>query len=210
MPNITSILVPVALGGIALWLLIAKNSQATLIPTVETLVTTEPTVPKLDQLNRFALDNLDDAEATMVSKVWTRLQPYLSMIRTVSLEHGVPTTLIYATIFKESSVNPNAQRWEPNVEQYAMGFGQVLPTTAEWLGFTGQAEQLLDPATNLNYVAKYLRYQLDRYGNDIPKAIAAYNAGSARYTSSGTFINQAYVDSVSKYFNLFNQTIIKA
>lgn len=179
------------------------------IPKIEPL--TGETLPtKIDKLDRFALDKLDPMEATLVFKVWSRLQPFIDIVAAKSIKHGVPTTLIYAIIFMESSIHPNTKIWEPNVEQFAMGLGQVLPSTARWMGFKGTDEELLKPEVNLEYVAKYLRYQLDRYENDIPEAIAAYNAGSVKYREDGSYINQAYVNRVSRYFNMFNQSLYKA
>jgi soluble lytic murein transglycosylase len=51
-----------------------------------------------------------------------------------------------------------------------------MPATAAGLGVTN----VLDPVQNLNGGAKYLKQQLDRFGGDVTKALAAYNAGPGR------------------------------
>ena len=48
-----------------------------------------------------------------------------------------------------------------------------MPGTASGLGVTN----ILDPVQSLNGGAKYLKQQLDAFGGDVTKALAAYNAG---------------------------------
>ena len=48
-----------------------------------------------------------------------------------------------------------------------------MPGTAAGLGVSN----VLDPVQSLNGGAKYLKQQLDAFGGDVTKALAAYNAG---------------------------------
>ncbi len=48
-----------------------------------------------------------------------------------------------------------------------------MPATARSLGVTNP----FDPVQSINGGAKYLRQQLDTFGGDVRKALAAYNAG---------------------------------
>ena len=48
-----------------------------------------------------------------------------------------------------------------------------MPGTAAGLGVTN----VLDPVQSINGGAKYLKQQLDAFGGDVAKALAAYNAG---------------------------------
>lgn len=61
----------------------------------------------------------------------------------------------------------------------SIGVCQVKENTARMLGFKGKAKDLMAPGLNAKYAAKYLKYQIDRYGEDNwCKLTAAYNAGS--------------------------------
>ena len=64
----------------------------------------------------------------------------------------------------------------------AVGLMQILPSTGSGLasrhGIGGfDASQLVDPTTNVTLGTAYLRELLDRYGGNLPRALAAYNAG---------------------------------
>lgn len=63
----------------------------------------------------------------------------------------------------------------------AIGLMQVMPSTAEWiadkLGEEAAAIDLTDPETNIRYGCWYLRFLMDRFGDDIQAVLAAYNAG---------------------------------
>ncbi|GAB4292666.1 MAG: lytic transglycosylase domain-containing protein [Roseovarius sp.] len=65
--------------------------------------------------------------------------------------HGVPRALVHKVVQRESGYRPGAR----NGPYY--GLMQILPATARSMGFRGDAAQLLDPATNLDWGVKYLR-----------------------------------------------------
>ena len=77
---------------------------------------------------------------------------------------------------------------------------QLMPGTARGLGVTDP----YDPLQSLRGGAKYLRQQLDRFGGDYSKAIAAYNAGPGAVQKYGGIPpyaeTQAYVPRVLAYF----------
>ena len=56
----------------------------------------------------------------------------------------------------------------------ASGLMQLMPATARLYGVT----DLFDPAQNIGAGARHLRGLLDRYGQDVARALAAYNAGA--------------------------------
>ena len=59
----------------------------------------------------------------------------------------------------------------------ALGLTQVMPATARRFGIDNPERSLLDPDTNLRACAAYLRALRGRYGDDLARVLAAYNAG---------------------------------
>ncbi|GIU73667.1 MAG: hypothetical protein KatS3mg004_0754 [Bryobacteraceae bacterium] len=59
---------------------------------------------------------------------------------------------------------------------------QLMPETAALLGVTDP----FDVEQNIFGGARFLRLLLDRFQNDLPLALSAYNAGPARVQAYGT------------------------
>ena len=123
---------------------------------------------------------------------------YDGLIRQAADEAGVPPALVKAVAKAESGFDPRATS-----PVGAQGLMQLMPGTASGLGVTDP----FDPLQSLRGGAKYLRQQLDRFGGDYSKAIAAYNAGPGAVQKYGGIPpyaeTQAYVPRVLGYFQEF-------
>src|SRR5215510_4437325 len=89
-------------------------------------------------------------------------------IKDVAARHGVRADLVAAVIEAESDFNPRAVS-----RRGARGLMQLMPKTAKRLGVADP----FDPKANIEAGVKHLRAMIDIFGNDLPRVLAAYNAG---------------------------------
>jgi soluble lytic murein transglycosylase-like protein len=87
---------------------------------------------------------------------------------------GVPLSLLVATAYEESRMDPSAQSGAG-----AKGLLQLMPATARELRLDGD-----DPATNVLAGAQYLHQMINRFGS-VDLALAAYNAGPTAVARAG-------------------------
>lgn len=121
----------------------------------------------------------------------------LLILATTAHMYELPAGLLTSICFIESSHNPNAVHFEDG-NQDSIGLCQLHLSTAQMMGFEGKEEDLLDPAVNANYAAKYLKYLSTRYKGKTIRAISAYNAG--HYTTH----NKKYVSKVLNHWKKDN------
>ena len=98
------------------------------------------------------------------------------LVQAIGACREIDPVLLRVIIHRESSGNPFAISVENT-----QGLMQLLPSTAKRFG----ARNPLDPAQNIDAGARYLRFLLDRYGNRLSVALAAYNAGEAAVDRHG-------------------------
>jgi soluble lytic murein transglycosylase-like protein len=119
--------------------------------------------------------------------------PFAAEIDAAAKKYNVDPALLRGLIRQESNFNPNATS-----PAGARGLTQLMPGTAAALGVNPAI-----PAQAIEGGAKYLRQQLDKFGNDPAKALAAYNAGPGavqRYGGVPPFAEtQNYVRKVMAY-----------
>lgn len=94
--------------------------------------------------------------------------PYGKLIRVAAQKHGVDEKLIARVIALESNFNPKAVS-----RKRALGLMQLLPQTAARYAVA----DVFNPAENIDAGTRYLKDLLERYGGNLPLALAAYNAG---------------------------------
>lgn len=120
--------------------------------------------------------------------------PFAAEIDAAAARHGVDPALLRGLVRQESNFDPSARS-----PAGASGLTQLMPATARSLGVTNA----LDPAQALDGGARYLRQQLDAFGGDVAKALAAYNAGPGAVQRFGGIPpypeTQTYVQRVMAY-----------
>ena len=93
----------------------------------------------------------------------------------LAAKYDISPALLEAVVWQESRWNTGAVS-----PVGARGLAQLMPGTARQMGVNPN-----DPHANLEGGARYLRMQLDAFGGDVEKALAAYNAGPARVIRAG-------------------------
>lgn len=93
----------------------------------------------------------------------------------LAAKYDISPALLEALVWQES-------RWRSDAVSTAgaRGLAQLMSGTARQLGVDPN-----DPNANLEGGARYLRIQLDAFGGDLEKALAAYNAGPGRVQRAG-------------------------
>jgi len=106
--------------------------------------------------------------------------PYAHCFKRAAAAHELPETLLLAVARGESDFEPEARS-----HANAYGLMQILwPGTAKHLGLNRLAD-LLEPCTNVEAGARYLKELLQRYQGNLHRALAAYNYGPSRIPVSG-------------------------
>jgi soluble lytic murein transglycosylase-like protein len=123
---------------------------------------------------------------------------YDSIIERAAVSAAVEPNLLRAVIVVESGFNSRAVS-----KRGAMGLMQLMPATATRYG----AANPFDPHDNVHAGAQYLKYLIDRFGQDLRLALAAYNAGENAVDRNGGKIppfteTMAYVPRVLRIYQM--------
>ena len=148
----------------------------------KTLIVNNIALPDYDNVY-----NENDSDQTKIDKT----------ISAVSRRYHVSEDLIRSVIKQESGFNKNAVSWAG-----AEGLMQLMPQTAKDLDVTDS----FDIFQNINGGVKYLRQMLDKYDNDLEKALAAYNAGPHRVDQANGVPN---IRETINYVNKIRTNILK-
>jgi soluble lytic murein transglycosylase-like protein len=101
--------------------------------------------------------------------------PYGAIIYREARRNNLPPELVAAVVEAESDFRPRLVS-----EKNAQGLMQILPETSRILG----CDNPFNPSENVAAGTRYLRYLLDRFG-DQRTALAAYNAGEGNIERFG-------------------------
>ncbi len=109
---------------------------------------------------------------------WEYPRKYSDLVEYYAGKYDLDERMLYSIIRTESNFNPQAQS---NVD--ARGLMQITEITFDWIkSKIAPSEELTfddlyDPETNIRFGTYYFSYCLQRYGNDLATAAAAYHSG---------------------------------
>lgn len=101
---------------------------------------------------------------------------YDAVIREIAEGYELDYALVKAVIKAESDFDRMAVS-----SKGALGLMQLMPATAA----QHQVQNVFLPRDNIDGGCRHLRMLLDRYGGNVPLAVAAYNAGTRRVEEAG-------------------------
>ena len=133
-------------------------------------------------------------------------QPRLDeLIEEAAVRHQVDPNLVRAVIKVESNFNPNAVS-----RKGAIGLMQLMPSTARELNVTNP----YDPQQNVDAGVRHLKSLLETNAGDVPRSLAAYNAGQGAVRRSGGIPPYAetrnYVEQITHLYSSSSGTSWKA
>jgi soluble lytic murein transglycosylase-like protein len=136
------------------------------------------------------------------ARLLARATQYDAIIENAAKAAAVEANLVRAVIVVESGFNVRAMS-----KRGAIGLMQLMPATAARFGISDS----FDPRQNIGAGVRYLKFLLDRFGQNVSLALAAYNAGEDAVDRNGGQIppyteTMAYVPRVLKIFRLLDQT----
>jgi soluble lytic murein transglycosylase-like protein len=137
-----------------------------------------------------------DDGITLGRRVQLDSKAYDEIIGELADAHDVEPALVKAVIRAESGFNHRAIS-----AKGARGLMQLMPNTARNHG----CRNVYDPRQNIEAGIKHLRLLLDRHGKNLPRVLAAYNAGSEavnRYNGIPPYAEtRTYVSRVLRFRN---------
>lgn len=122
-------------------------------------------------------------------------RPFVRQVEQAAQANELPSALLHAVIRHESNYDPAALS-----PKGAAGLMQLMPGTARDLGVA----DVWDPAANIDGGARYLKQLLERFDQDIPLALAAYNAGPGAVLNHGRTI-PPYVETLGYVPRVMNE-----
>ncbi|HJQ35990.1 MAG TPA: lytic transglycosylase domain-containing protein [Thermoanaerobaculia bacterium] len=111
-----------------------------------------------------------------LAKRHDRRSKYDEIIERYAEKYRVDPVLVRAVIQVESDFNPKCVS-----HKNARGLMQLIPATAERYG----VKSVHDPEQNIHGGTRYLRDLLEMFNDDLPRVLAAYNAGEGAVQKHG-------------------------
>jgi len=151
----------------------------------------------------------------------------MSLIKEMADKHSLEAGIVYGVCMQESQLSFLAVRYEPNyrwlwkpkevkpkicsletertLQKMSFGLMQVMGAVFREYGFKGWLTNVVSsPRIQVEYGCKHLAKKIHKYGPD--RGILAYNSGSPRKNTAGKYVNQYYLENVTKHKGIILDT----
>ncbi|HEX7120715.1 MAG TPA: lytic transglycosylase domain-containing protein [Longimicrobiales bacterium] len=143
------------------------------VPLESRLATAKATMgPVTAAWRTKALERVAQGAAARFAREYGISRSLAAEIYRAALLEGIDPRVAFGLVRTESSFRRTAVSYAG-----AIGYTQVLPSTARWLVPGTSRSDLFDTRTNLRIGFRYLRYLKDKYNGNIRLALTAYNRG---------------------------------
>jgi len=143
--------------------------------------------PQTKRLTKLTSYTYSPAPGTLVHPTSQPINPSLGDFTTGNTDvdnfivesgkrNSVDPLLLYSIMHQESSFKPRAMSYKG-----ARGLMQLMPGTAARFGVSN----IWDPRQNIEGGARYMRFLLDMFSDDVRLALAGYNAGEGAVMKYG-------------------------
>lgn len=127
---------------------------------------------------------------------------YKERIMRAGDENDIEAAIIAGMIATESRGNPNA------VNGRFTGLMQIGISEAQFVGFKGVPESLLNPDVNIHWATKYLKYCIDQKDGNLLLGISGYNSGNVE--RANTPYMTEYVNSIMGFVPRFRYLLAQS
>lgn len=147
----------------------------------------------------------------------------LPIVNKYSAQYGVPQALIFAIMQQESGdywlgkgyFNTKASLMKNPTEIKAggsQGLMQILLSSAQTLGYSGDAAGLYNPDTGVKYGVLYIKYIHDHFGVDYSDVsdIASYYNSNHDELDSPVSTETVYIPNVMNYYAYYSDLLAKS
>ena len=147
----------------------------------------------------------------------------LPIVNKYSAQYGVPQALIFAIMQQESGdywlgkgyFNTKASLMKNPTEIAAggsQGLMQILLSSAQNLGYTGDAAGLYNPDTGIQYGVLYIKYIHDHFGVDYSDVsdIASYYNSNQDELNAPASTTTTYIPNVMNYYSYYSNLLAQS
>lgn len=152
----------------------AKTTSA-MAPSKKKVVAANAAKPRVKaRINKKAkgTPGVDMTTTASIAKPSGKGRAYGAIVSRYAAAYGVPASLAHAVITVESNYRVDARGSAGEI-----GLMQIKPATARMMGYSGSANGLFNPETNIKYGVKYLAKAHELGGGSTCGTILRYNAG---------------------------------